>query len=131
MFHSPSHHFLYAPSLAISFSYCIILSHSHVSGYPPPTVHPFRPPTTRYMYGRGVEKNFAQAAALYQAAAEQKVKNSLTNLGALHEQVRWGHSSFITLIIEIEWKGSDVSSCFCRLQFFENESFSQIKRAKE
>ncbi len=54
------------------------------------TRSPARPPPLprRYMYGRGVEKNFAQAAALYEAAAEQKVKNSLTNLGALHEQVR-------------------------------------------
>jgi TPR repeat protein len=45
---------------------------------------------TAYMYGRGTEKNFAEAARLYELAAEHRVKNALTNLGALYEQGGFG-----------------------------------------
>lgn len=38
------------------------------------------------MYGRGVEQDFVEAGRLYELAAEFRVKNALTNLGALYEQ---------------------------------------------
>jgi hypothetical protein len=42
------------------------------------------------MYGRGVDKDFKRAAELYEVAAQNGVKNSLTNLGALFETGGFG-----------------------------------------